>query len=143
VLLFSPKRPIVDISEVFLWVMAVGTILGASFWSAWTAKEAAQEHYRRLKVQLCCIYVVSCIFLWSYLCDHIDSFLNACELASITAKHSCYFQICNRNSGSWLQFDNSLYLLVGTGEVRADVMVVVTVIHIAFELTEHVVRLLV
>ncbi|CAK9208880.1 unnamed protein product [Sphagnum jensenii] len=49
VLLFSPKRPIVDISEVFLWVMAVGTILGASFWSAWTAKEAAQEHYRRLK----------------------------------------------------------------------------------------------
>jgi len=39
----------VDIAEVFLWLMAVGTILGASFWSAWTAKEAAQEHYRRLK----------------------------------------------------------------------------------------------
>ncbi|CAM6008843.1 unnamed protein product [Sphagnum balticum] len=49
VLLFSPKRPVVDISEAFLWVMAVGTILGASFWSAWTAKEAAQEYYRRLK----------------------------------------------------------------------------------------------
>ncbi|CAK9278295.1 unnamed protein product [Sphagnum jensenii] len=49
VLLFSPRRPTVDISEVFLWVMAVGTILGASFWSAWTAKEAAQEYYRRLK----------------------------------------------------------------------------------------------
>jgi len=49
VLLYSPKRPLVDIAEVFLWLMAVGTILGASFWSAWTAKEAAQEHYRRLK----------------------------------------------------------------------------------------------
>jgi len=30
--------------------MAVGTVLGASFWSAWTAKEAAQEHYRSIKV---------------------------------------------------------------------------------------------
>ncbi|KAG0578395.1 hypothetical protein KC19_4G019400 [Ceratodon purpureus] len=49
VLLYSPRRTLVDIAEVFLWLMAVGTILSASFWSAWTAKEAAQEHYRRLK----------------------------------------------------------------------------------------------
>jgi len=28
----------------------VGTILSASFWSAWTAKEAAHEHYKRMKV---------------------------------------------------------------------------------------------
>lgn len=48
--LYSPRRPLVDIAEVFLWLMAVGSILGASFWSAWTAKEAAQEHYRRFKV---------------------------------------------------------------------------------------------
>jgi len=45
-------RPTLDISEVFLWVMAAATILGASLWSAWTAKEAAEEYYRRLKVQL-------------------------------------------------------------------------------------------
>lgn len=49
ILMYSPKRPLVDISEVFLWLMAVGTVLGASFWSAWTAKEAAQEHYRCIK----------------------------------------------------------------------------------------------
>ena len=51
VLFYSPKRTLVDIAEVFLWLMAVGTILSASFWSAWTAKEAAQEHYRRMKVR--------------------------------------------------------------------------------------------
>lgn len=50
VLFYSPKRPLVDVAEVFLWLMAVGTILGASYWSAWSAKEAANEHYRRLKV---------------------------------------------------------------------------------------------
>ncbi|KAG6548658.1 hypothetical protein Mapa_009812 [Marchantia paleacea] len=49
VLFYSPKRPLVDVAEVFLWLMAVGTILGASYWSAWSAKEAANEHYRRLK----------------------------------------------------------------------------------------------
>ncbi|XP_073388593.1 signal peptide peptidase-like 2 isoform X2 [Physcomitrium patens] len=49
VLHYSPKRTMVDIAEVFLWLMALGTILSASFWSAWTAKESAQEHYRRLK----------------------------------------------------------------------------------------------
>ena len=52
ILLYSPKRPIVDISEIFLWLMAIGTVLGASFWSAWTAKEAAQEYYRSIKVRL-------------------------------------------------------------------------------------------
>lgn len=50
--MYSPKRPVVDISEIFLWLMAVGTVLGASFWSAWTAKEAAQEHYRSIKVRV-------------------------------------------------------------------------------------------
>jgi signal peptide peptidase-like protein 2B len=50
VLHYSPRRTVVDIGEVFLWLMAVGTILSASFWSAWTAKEAAQEYYRRMKV---------------------------------------------------------------------------------------------
>ncbi|KAL5572872.1 hypothetical protein UlMin_022469 [Ulmus minor] len=41
--LYSPLRPLVDIAEVFLWLMAVGTILCASYWSAWTAREAAFE----------------------------------------------------------------------------------------------------
>lgn len=47
--LYSPKRPVVDIAEVFLWIMAVGTILCASYWSAWSAREALIEHEKLLK----------------------------------------------------------------------------------------------
>ncbi|XP_019103687.2 signal peptide peptidase-like 2 isoform X3 [Beta vulgaris subsp. vulgaris] len=47
--LYSPKRPAVDVAEVFLWLMAVGTILCASYWSAWNAREAAIEHDKILK----------------------------------------------------------------------------------------------
>ncbi|PON92094.1 Peptidase A22B, signal peptide peptidase [Trema orientale] len=47
--LYSPLRPLVDIAEVFLWLMAVGTILCASYWSAWTAREAALEQEKLLK----------------------------------------------------------------------------------------------
>lgn len=49
--LYSPKRPLVDVAEVFLWLMAVGTILCASYWSAWTAREAAIEQDKLLKVE--------------------------------------------------------------------------------------------
>ncbi|XP_071709686.1 signal peptide peptidase-like 4 [Rutidosis leptorrhynchoides] len=47
--LYSPKRPLVDVAEVFLWLMAVGTILCASYWSAWSAREAAIEQDKILK----------------------------------------------------------------------------------------------
>ncbi|KAG5563256.1 hypothetical protein RHGRI_005867 [Rhododendron griersonianum] len=47
--LYSPKRPLVDIAEAFLWLMAVGTILCASYWSAWSAREAAIEQDKLLK----------------------------------------------------------------------------------------------
>ncbi|GAB2296876.1 Signal peptide peptidase-like 2 [Dionaea muscipula] len=47
--LYSPRRPVVDIAEVFLWLMAVCTILCASYWSAWSAREAAIEHEKQLK----------------------------------------------------------------------------------------------
>ncbi|KAK9743015.1 hypothetical protein RND81_03G211500 [Saponaria officinalis] len=47
--LYSPKRPAVDVAEVFLWLMAVGTILCASYWSAWNAREAAIEQDKLLK----------------------------------------------------------------------------------------------
>lgn len=48
--LYSPRRPLVDVAEVFLWLMAVGTILCASYWSAWSAREAAIEQDKILKV---------------------------------------------------------------------------------------------
>ncbi|KAJ7944937.1 Signal peptide peptidase-like [Quillaja saponaria] len=47
--LYSPLRPVVDIAEVFLWLMAVGTILCASYWSASNAREAAIEREKLLK----------------------------------------------------------------------------------------------
>ncbi|QHO39645.1 Signal peptide peptidase-like [Arachis hypogaea] len=47
--LYSPLRPLVDVAEVFLWLMAVGTILCASYWSAWTTREAAVEREKLLK----------------------------------------------------------------------------------------------
>lgn len=50
--LYSPERPLVDVAEVFLWLMAVGTILAASYWSAWSAREVAIEQDKLLKVKL-------------------------------------------------------------------------------------------
>ncbi|CAK9134401.1 unnamed protein product [Ilex paraguariensis] len=47
--LYSPQRPLVDVAEVFLWLMAVGTILCASYWSAWSAREAVIEQDKLLK----------------------------------------------------------------------------------------------
>ncbi|GAB2271717.1 Signal peptide peptidase-like 4 [Dionaea muscipula] len=47
--LYSPKRPAVDVAEVFLWLMAVGTILCASYWSAWSAREATLQQENFLK----------------------------------------------------------------------------------------------
>ncbi|OAY56509.2 signal peptide peptidase-like 2 [Manihot esculenta] len=47
--LYSPNRPLVDIAEVFLWLTAVVTILCASYWSAWSTREATIEHDKLLK----------------------------------------------------------------------------------------------
>ncbi|KAK6158208.1 hypothetical protein DH2020_005522 [Rehmannia glutinosa] len=47
--LYSPRRPVVDIAEIFLWLMAVSTILCASYWSALSAREAAIEQDKLLK----------------------------------------------------------------------------------------------
>ena len=54
--LYSPDRPLVDTAEVFLWLMAVGTILGASYWSAWSAREALIEQEKLLKVLFDALY---------------------------------------------------------------------------------------
>ena len=58
--LYSPDRPLVDTAEAFLWLMAVGTILCASYWSAWSAREASIEHDKLLKVS--CVYLVHVVF---------------------------------------------------------------------------------
>lgn len=48
ILLYSPYRPIVDFSAVFLWMMAVGTIVCASLWTEWVACEQVDEQYNQL-----------------------------------------------------------------------------------------------
>ncbi|CAI9117346.1 OLC1v1018722C1 [Oldenlandia corymbosa var. corymbosa] len=47
-LLYSPNRPIVDFSVVFLWSMAVGTLVCATLWSEFTATEQNDEPYNEL-----------------------------------------------------------------------------------------------
>lgn len=47
-LLYSPKRPVVDISEIFLWLMAVGTIVCASLWTEFIVCEQTDERYNQL-----------------------------------------------------------------------------------------------
>ncbi|QHO40954.1 Signal peptide peptidase-like [Arachis hypogaea] len=47
--LYSLLCPFVDVAEVFLWLMAIGTILCASYWSAWTTREAVVEQEKLLK----------------------------------------------------------------------------------------------
>lgn len=64
--LYSPDRPLVDTAEVFLWLMAVGTILCASYWSAWSAREADIEQEKLLKVlnpKSCLISIASFAYL--------------------------------------------------------------------------------
>ncbi|EPS58628.1 peptidase, partial [Genlisea aurea] len=48
--IYSPKRPLFDVAEVFLWLMAVGTIICASYWSALTARKEAIELEKLLKL---------------------------------------------------------------------------------------------
>ncbi|TYJ42788.1 hypothetical protein E1A91_A03G110900v1 [Gossypium mustelinum] len=47
-LLYAPTRPIVDFSVIFLWAMAVGTIVTASLWQEFGTSENSDERYNEL-----------------------------------------------------------------------------------------------
>ncbi|CAI9778235.1 unnamed protein product [Fraxinus pennsylvanica] len=47
-LLYSPNRPVVDYSVIFLWLMAVGTIVCATLWSEFTGLGQSDERYDEL-----------------------------------------------------------------------------------------------
>ncbi|KAL0920935.1 hypothetical protein M5K25_007954 [Dendrobium thyrsiflorum] len=49
VLLYSPERPVVDLSATFLWLMAVGTIVCASLWADFIVCEPVDERYNQLE----------------------------------------------------------------------------------------------
>lgn len=46
-LLYAPNRPDVDFAVIFLWMMAVGTIIAAALWSLLTS-EQTDERYNEL-----------------------------------------------------------------------------------------------
>ncbi|XP_020245743.1 signal peptide peptidase-like 2 [Asparagus officinalis] len=48
VLLYSPNRPVADISAIFVGLIAVGTIVCASLWSEFIACEQVDERYNQL-----------------------------------------------------------------------------------------------
>ncbi|KAG6479820.1 hypothetical protein ZIOFF_063294 [Zingiber officinale] len=52
VLLYSPNRPVVDLSAAFLLLMAVGTIVCASLWSEFIVGEHIDDHYNQLTRKL-------------------------------------------------------------------------------------------
>jgi len=47
-LFYAPVRPPVDLSVIFLWIMAVGTVVCASVWSEIAASEETNERYNEL-----------------------------------------------------------------------------------------------
>ncbi|KAL8490296.1 hypothetical protein ACS0TY_025992 [Phlomoides rotata] len=47
-LIYAPSHPIIDYSVVFLWMMAVGTVLTASLWSKITESEQSDESRNEL-----------------------------------------------------------------------------------------------
>lgn len=79
--LYSPRRPVVDVAEVFLWLMAVGTILCASYWSAWTARETAIELDKLLKVGMC---FSTTGYLSVFMKDSSCADVNSCEIDNLT-----------------------------------------------------------
>lgn len=61
ILLYSPDRPLVDFSVVFLWMMAVGTIVCASLWSDFTAAEQNDERYNELSPKVIPLLILKLI----------------------------------------------------------------------------------
>ncbi|KAJ6880314.1 hypothetical protein NC652_033600 [Populus alba x Populus x berolinensis] len=47
-LFYAPVRPPMDLSVIFLWMMAVGTVVCASLWSEIAASKEAEERYNEL-----------------------------------------------------------------------------------------------
>ncbi|CAN6462563.1 unnamed protein product [Victoria cruziana] len=48
ILMYSPSRPVVDFSQLCLWLMSVGTVFFASVWSEYFAREQTNESYDQL-----------------------------------------------------------------------------------------------
>ena len=94
-LFYAPVRPPVDLSVIFLWIMAVGTVVCASVWSEIATSEETNERYNELSPKvnvhsyLCPLQVfpqVADIFLFFFVSLSIFSCLCDVEfLARLTS----------------------------------------------------------
>uniref|UniRef100_A0A0D6QY32 PA domain-containing protein n=1 Tax=Araucaria cunninghamii TaxID=56994 RepID=A0A0D6QY32_ARACU len=50
-LIYSPYRPVVDVSEICLWMMAIGTIVCSSLWSKFIVDEEPEDRYKQLSLK--------------------------------------------------------------------------------------------
>lgn len=92
----------VDVAEVFLWLMAVATILCASYWSAWRAREAAIEQDKLLKVKLQTF--LSLPYLLFLLFSSIPCILWFWSTKLTASFLSSLVEICILNLAGWLKW---------------------------------------
>lgn len=84
-LLYAPNRPDVDFAVIFLWMMAVGTIIAAALWSLLTS-EQTDERYNELSPKVYntslhlpsifsyfLIYFLLLLLLLGGVCVHVDN----------------------------------------------------------------------
>ncbi|KAL2894109.1 Signal peptide peptidase-like 2 [Bienertia sinuspersici] len=114
VLLYSPQRPVVNVAEVFLWLMAVGTILCASYWSTWSAREAIAEHEKLLKVNINCSPIILCIVVTLYRRGEHQHNINPV----IFFVASCFVVILYKLMSSWLIDLLMVLFCIGGAEVK-------------------------
>ena len=62
-LLYAPTRPVVDFSVIFLWAMAVGTIVTASLWQEFGTSEHADERYNELSKVYHILFSMSIMYI--------------------------------------------------------------------------------
>ena len=62
-LLYAPTRPIVDYSVIFLWAMAVGTIVTASLWQEFGTSEHTDERYNEISPK---VYHILCSIIVAF-----------------------------------------------------------------------------
>jgi hypothetical protein len=78
--LYSPNRPVVDLSACFLWIMALGTIVCASLWTEFIAMERVDGCYdhltRKVGIHSFCLPFFYC---FSFPYAQLNAFLPVCS----------------------------------------------------------------
>ncbi|KAM5569919.1 hypothetical protein ABKV19_017103 [Rosa sericea] len=112
-LLYSPKRPVVDFGVAFLCLMAVGTIKMASYWKTFTVVEQNDDPYKEL-AEKGMHYVISSLILRTWKSGgrkgiHVPIFEEVSYLSLVILLVSVAFAIfwcvTRRESYSWVGQD--------------------------------------